>query len=198
MAEIRYDNQVVVVTGGGNGLGKQYSKFFASRGAKVVVNDLGGTFNGKPGADAAVADVVVQEIKDAGGEAVANYNACQEGDKIIKTAIDNYGRVDVLINNAGNEPMSKTTTHLRHSLTLVPFCLQASFGTSPFATVSTPPARTSVDSAMADISTLSSSEGRRLGCNHGRPRYRRHAHSPCSLAILPQAAIWQGHQHIFC
>jgi multifunctional beta-oxidation protein len=101
MGDIRYDNQVVVVTGAGNGLGRQYAKFFASRGAKVVVNDLGGTFNGKPGADAAVADVVVKEIKDAGGVAVPNYNAVQEGEKIIKTAVDNFGRVDVLINNAG-------------------------------------------------------------------------------------------------
>ena len=101
MDQLRYDNQVVVVTGSGNGLGKQYAKFFASRGAKVVVNDLGGTFNGRPGSDNAVADVVVKEIRDAGGVAVANYNAVQEGEKIIQTAIDNFGRVDVLINNAG-------------------------------------------------------------------------------------------------
>lgn len=101
MAQLRYDGQVVVVTGAGNGLGKEYAKFFASRGAKVVVNDLGGGIHGKKGSDVKVADVVVQEIKDAGGEAVANYNAVQEGEKIIKTAIDNYGRIDVLINNAG-------------------------------------------------------------------------------------------------
>lgn len=99
--KLRYDGQVVVVTGAGNGLGKIYAKFFAARGAKVVVNDLGGTFNGKAGSDAKVADVVVKEIKDAGGVAVANYNAVQEGEKIIKTATDNFGRVDVVINNAG-------------------------------------------------------------------------------------------------
>lgn len=99
--KLRYDGQVVVVTGAGNGLGKQYAKFFASRGAKVVVNDLGGTFNGKSGQDNAVADVVVKEIRDSGGEAVANYDAVQSGEKIVKTAIDAYGRVDVLINNAG-------------------------------------------------------------------------------------------------
>lgn len=96
MAPIRYDGQVVVVTGAGNGLGKQYAKFFAARGAKVVVNDLGGTFNGKPGANNAVADVVVKEIQDAGGVAVANYNPVQQGEKIIKTAVDNYGRIDVV------------------------------------------------------------------------------------------------------
>ena len=103
MAPIRYDDQVVVVTGAGNGLGKQYAKFFAARGAKVVVNDLGGSFNGKDarGGDIKVADVVVKEIKDAGGVAVANYDAVQSGEKIIKTATDNFGRVDVLINNAG-------------------------------------------------------------------------------------------------
>ena len=102
MDNIRYDDQVVVVTGAGNGLGKQYAKFFAARGAKVVVNDLGGSFNGKGvGSDAKVADVVVKEITDDGGIAVANYDAVQDGERIIKTAIDNFGRVDVLINNAG-------------------------------------------------------------------------------------------------
>ena len=101
--QLRYDNQVIVITGAGNGLGKQYAKFFASRGGKVVVNDLGGTFNGNDarGGDSKVADVVVKEIKDAGGIAVANYDPVQNGDKIIKTAIDAFGRVDVLINNAG-------------------------------------------------------------------------------------------------
>lgn len=103
-SQIRYDNQVAVVTGAGNGLGRQYAKFLASRGAKVVVNDLGGTFNGKDAAgagDSKVADVVVKEIVDAGGIAVANYDPVQHGEKIIKTAIDAFGRVDILINNAG-------------------------------------------------------------------------------------------------
>ena len=101
MPDLRYDNRVAIVTGAGNGLGKQYAKFLASRGAKVVVNDLGGTFNGKPGASAAVADIVVKEIKDAGGIAVANYNNVLDGDQIVKTAVDAFGRVDILINNAG-------------------------------------------------------------------------------------------------
>lgn len=102
--QLRYDNQVAIVTGAGNGLGKQYALFLAARGAKVVVNDLGGTFNGKDAAgrgDSRVADVVVKEIKDAGGIAVANYDPVQNGDKIVKTAIEAFGRVDILINNAG-------------------------------------------------------------------------------------------------
>ncbi|KIW66623.1 peroxisomal hydratase-dehydrogenase-epimerase [Phialophora macrospora] len=98
--ELRFDNQTVVVTGAGGGLGKAYALFFASRGANVVVNDLGGSFKGD-GADTKAADVVVNEIKAAGGKAVANYDSVEHGDKIIKTAIDNFGRVDVLLNNAG-------------------------------------------------------------------------------------------------
>ena len=100
---IRYDNQVIVITGAGQGLGRQYALFFAARGAKVVVNDLGGSFNGKDDGkgQARVADQVVDEIRKLGGTAVANYDPVQSGDKIIKTAVENYGTVHVLINNAG-------------------------------------------------------------------------------------------------
>ncbi|CAG8982244.1 hypothetical protein HYALB_00004478 [Hymenoscyphus albidus] len=100
MSELRYDGQVVVVTGAGGGLGKAYALFFASRGASVVVNDLGGSFKGE-GTSSKAADVVVDEIKAAGGKAVANYNSVTDGDKIIETAIKTYGRIDVLLNNAG-------------------------------------------------------------------------------------------------
>ncbi|KAK0701656.1 hypothetical protein B0T26DRAFT_734163 [Lasiosphaeria miniovina] len=98
--QLRYDGQVVVVTGAGGGLGKAYATFFASRGASVVVNDLGGSFKGE-GASSKAADVVVDEIKTAGGKAVANYNSVEDGDKIIETAIKSFGRIDILINNAG-------------------------------------------------------------------------------------------------
>ncbi|KAG7132173.1 Peroxisomal hydratase-dehydrogenase-epimerase like protein [Verticillium longisporum] len=98
--QLRFDDQVVVVTGAGGGLGKVYALFFASRGASVVVNDLGGSFKGE-GTSSKAADVVVNEIKAAGGKAVANYNSVEDGDKIIETAIQAFGRIDILINNAG-------------------------------------------------------------------------------------------------
>ncbi|KXH28507.1 short chain dehydrogenase [Colletotrichum nymphaeae SA-01] len=98
--QLRFDGQVVVVTGAGGGLGKAYATFFGSRGASVVVNDLGGSFKGE-GNSTKAADVVVNEIKAAGGKAVANYDSVENGDKIIETAIQNFGRIDVLINNAG-------------------------------------------------------------------------------------------------
>lgn len=96
---LRFDNRVVVVTGAGAGLGREYALLFASRGAKVVVNDLGGSFKGEGQSKAA--DVVVKEIRDAGGIAVPDYNSVVEGHKVIDTAISSFGRIDVLINNAG-------------------------------------------------------------------------------------------------
>ncbi len=101
---IRYDDRVAVITGAGSGLGRSHALFLASRGAKVVVNDLGGAVDGS-GASTSAGDKVVAEIKAAGGEAVANADsvATPEGAaNIIQSAIDNYGQVDILINNAGN------------------------------------------------------------------------------------------------
>eukprot|EP00834_Sanchytrium_tribonematis_P007393 NODE_661_length_4933_cov_0.690112.p1 type:complete len:796 gc:universal NODE_661_length_4933_cov_0.690112:3467-1080(-) len=98
--KIDLKNKVVVVTGAGNGLGKQYALLFAKNGAKVVVNDLGGsTFGG--GQSSKAADQVVAEIKQMGGTAVANYDSVENGGSIIKTAIENFGRIDILVNNAG-------------------------------------------------------------------------------------------------
>jgi len=100
MTDISFENRTVIITGAGNGLGKTYALEFGRRGANVVVNDLGGSTSGD-GADKAAADVVVDEIKAAGGNAVANYDSVTDGDKIVQTAMDNFGRVDVVVNNAG-------------------------------------------------------------------------------------------------
>jgi len=103
MAEVRFDGRVAIVTGAGGGLGRSHALLLASRGAKVVVNDLGGTVDGV-GAGSAAADKVVEEIRAAGGEAVANYNGVdtwEGGEAIVKTALDAFGKVDILINNAG-------------------------------------------------------------------------------------------------
>lgn len=104
MADLRFDGRVAVVTGGGRGLGRSYAMLLASRGAKVVVNDPGGGLSGN-GTDASPADDVVREIVAAGGQAVASTDsvATAEGGKaIIDAALDTFGRVDVLVHNAGN------------------------------------------------------------------------------------------------
>ncbi len=101
---IRFDDRVAVVTGAGAGLGKAYALELASRGAKVVVNDLGGARDGSGKGSSSPADEVVDEIKALGGEAVANYDNVatpEGGENIVKTALDAYGRVDIVINNAG-------------------------------------------------------------------------------------------------
>jgi len=98
--ELRFDGKVVIVTGAGGGLGRSHALAFAARGAKVVVNDLGGSHTGD-GKSSAAADKVVDEIKAAGGTAVANYDSVENGDAIVKTAVDAFGRIDVVINNAG-------------------------------------------------------------------------------------------------
>jgi len=100
---IDFSGQVVVVTGAGRGLGRLYALDLASRGAAVVVNDLGGTMVGE-GSDASVADQVIDEIRMAGGTAVASYDSVDNKDgasSIIKTALDHFGRVDAVISNAG-------------------------------------------------------------------------------------------------
>jgi len=102
--EIRFDGQVAVVTGAGGGLGRVYALELAKRGAKVVVNDLGGSRDGSGGGSSTPAQKVVEEIKALGGEAVANYDNVatpQGGENIVKSAIAAFGTVDILINNAG-------------------------------------------------------------------------------------------------
>ena len=104
LSQLRFDNRVAVITGAGRGLGRAYALELASRGAKVVINDVGGSLQGH-GADAGPAQEVVDEIRAAGGEAVActaSVATVEGGKAIIQTAIDHFGRIDILIHNAGN------------------------------------------------------------------------------------------------
>jgi NAD(P)-dependent dehydrogenase (short-subunit alcohol dehydrogenase family) len=97
------EDRVVVVTGAGGGLGRQHALLFAARGAKVVVNDLGGARDGS-GAGSEMADAVVAEIETAGGRAVANHASVstpEGGESVVATALDAFGRVDAVVNNAG-------------------------------------------------------------------------------------------------
>jgi NAD(P)-dependent dehydrogenase (short-subunit alcohol dehydrogenase family) len=103
MSELGYDGKVVIITGAGGGLGRQHALLMASRGALVVINDLGGAVDGS-GSDKGAAERVVDEIKGLGGDAVADTNSVatpEGGQAIVQTAVDAYGRVDVVINNAG-------------------------------------------------------------------------------------------------
>ncbi|NOY93158.1 MAG: SDR family oxidoreductase [Deltaproteobacteria bacterium] len=98
-----FEDRVAIVTGAGGGLGKSHALMLASHGAKVVVNDLGAALDGS-GEPSKVADQVVEEIKAAGGEAVANYDgvdSAEGAERIVQTALDTFGRVDIVVNNAG-------------------------------------------------------------------------------------------------
>ena len=97
---VQFQDKVVIVTGAGGGLGRAHALLFAKHGAKVLVNDLGGSTQGE-GANASAADRVVAEIREAGGIAEANHDSVTDGDNIVQNALDVFGRIDVVVNNAG-------------------------------------------------------------------------------------------------
>src|SRR3954447_1539374 len=103
MSDLGFEGKVAIITGAGGGLGRSHALELAKRGALVVVNDLGGSVDGQGGSHTA-AQQVVDEVKAAGGEAVPNYDSVatpEGGESIVKTAVDAFGRVDIIINNAG-------------------------------------------------------------------------------------------------
>jgi NAD(P)-dependent dehydrogenase (short-subunit alcohol dehydrogenase family) len=103
VSELGFDGRVAIITGAGGGLGRAHALLLASRGAMVVVNDLGGSVGGA-GSDRGLAQRVVDEIEEAGGVAVADTNSvatAEGGAAIVRTAVDTFGRVDIVVNNAG-------------------------------------------------------------------------------------------------
>ncbi|XP_034026517.1 peroxisomal multifunctional enzyme type 2 [Thalassophryne amazonica] len=97
---LSFEGRVVLVTGAGGGIGREYALAFAEKGASLVVNDLGGDVKGG-GKSSAAADKVVEEIRAKGGKAVANYDSVEDGEKLVQTALDTFGRIDIVVNNAG-------------------------------------------------------------------------------------------------
>ena len=100
MSEIRFDGKVAIITGAGGGLGRSHALLLASRGAKVVVNDLGGATDGT-GSGNTMAEKVCAEIQAGGGQAAPDFHSVLEGEAIVKTALSAFGTVDIVVNNAG-------------------------------------------------------------------------------------------------
>jgi len=104
MADLGFEGRVAIITGAGGGLGREHALLLASRGAQVVINDLGGSVSGDGGGSEGPAHTTAKEIEDLGGVAVADTNSVatpEGGEAIVKTALDNFGKVDIVINNAG-------------------------------------------------------------------------------------------------
>ena len=99
--DLRYDGQVALVTGAGRGIGREHALLLASRGCKVIINDPGIAYDGKGNTQEQIADQLVEEIQLAGGDAVANYESVENGQAIIDASMSTYGRIDIVINNAG-------------------------------------------------------------------------------------------------
>src|SRR5437762_5031806 len=103
MADLGYEGRVAIITGAGGGLGREHALLLASRGAQVVINDLGGSVSGEGGSEGP-AHTTAKEIEDLGGVAVADTNSVatpEGGEAIVKTALDAFGKVDIVVNNAG-------------------------------------------------------------------------------------------------
>jgi len=99
--DLRYDGQVALITGAGRGIGREHALLLASRGCKVIINDPGIAYDGGGSTQTKIADQLVEEIRSAGGDALANYDSVENGEAIIDVSMSTYGRIDIVINNAG-------------------------------------------------------------------------------------------------
>lgn len=99
--DLRYDGQVALITGAGRGIGREHALLLASRGCKVIINDPGIAYDGGGSTQTKIADQLVEEIRSAGGDALANYDSVENGEAIIDSSMSTYGRIDIVINNAG-------------------------------------------------------------------------------------------------
>ena len=99
--DLRYDDQVALITGAGRGIGREHALLLASRGCKVIINDPGIAYDGGGSTQTKIADQLVEEIRSAGGDALANYDSVENGEAIIDASMSTYGRIDIVINNAG-------------------------------------------------------------------------------------------------
>ena len=99
--DLRYDGQVALITGAGRGIGREHALLLASRGCKVIINDPVIAYDGGGSTQTKIADQLVEEIRSAGGDALANYDSVENGEAIIDASMSTYGRIDIVINNAG-------------------------------------------------------------------------------------------------
>ena len=99
--DLRYEGQVALITGAGRGIGREHALLLASRGCKVIINDPGIAYDGGGSTQTKIADQLVEEIRSAGGDALANYDSVENGEAIIDASMSTYGRIDIVINNAG-------------------------------------------------------------------------------------------------
>jgi NAD(P)-dependent dehydrogenase (short-subunit alcohol dehydrogenase family) len=184
--DLRFDGRVAVVTGGGNGLGRAHCLELAGRGAKVVVNDLGGDVSGLGSSDGP-AHQVVDEIHAAGGDAVANADSVitpEGGRAIIETALDAFGRVDVLVNNAGvldtEDLLASTDEHIDRTLDTH---LRGAFS------VTRPALRVMLDQGYGRIVNTSS------GAILGSPAGLAYQSAKCGLVAFTRALALMGRDH---
>ena len=188
------DGRVAIITGAGRGLGREHALLFAKEGAAVVVNDLGGAVDGEGTGSASPAQKVVDEIKAAGGKAVANGDSVADpagAERMVKAAVENFGRIDGVINNAGilRDRIFHRMSHMDWKM-VIDVHLNGSFNTSRAAEASTPsrPVICSVNSPSAAASTVGPPPAPEDGNATAIPRRAATAATAASMTLSTAAA----------